>query len=85
MTDIAGHPLVPGSELDWLTFYWDITTNSASPEPVTVTKLLQMYAAASPEPVTGQVNAEQLIAEAGSPELAGFMTTRAGLHSVAAP
>jgi hypothetical protein len=34
ITDTAGVPLSAGSELDWLTFYWDVTTSSASGTPV---------------------------------------------------
>jgi hypothetical protein len=84
ITDQKNNPLVPGSEMDWLAFYWDVTTNPAASSPINVTTLLSAYNAALNDPTTGTVTAEVLIAHAPT-DVRSFMTGRAVAHSVQSP
>lgn len=87
--DSASNPLVPGIELDWLAFFWDVTTNPAAPSQITVTQLLTWYASAvdtlegmaSSPNARRLLNVEDLIAAAPA-SLQTFLTERAEAHAV---
>lgn len=77
--------LVTGVEVDWLTFFWNITTDPSAPSVVTVDDILSWYAAAiSGTTGSSQVTVERLIDRAPS-HLQSWLRDRAVEHAVHTP
>jgi hypothetical protein len=89
VTNANDAALVAGTELDWLTFYWDITTSSSAPASITVSELLGWYSAALVDLTNAgtpreKIRVEDVIAKAPA-SLQTFLTQRAETHAVHDP
>src|SRR5262249_23016524 len=76
---------VVGSEVDWLTFLWAITTDGTAPTTVDVSTVLRWYRAAlSRSPGSGNMTYALLRAEAvlENPAFGAWLDTRARAHAV---
>jgi hypothetical protein len=78
---------VAGSEVDWMTFYWDITTDPTAPAPIDVSAILRWYRNALGRLPAGRgpiMTYDLLRAEAAleNPAFGPWLDTRAAEHAV---